>query len=284
MRRRVLAAAVAFIAIGGIALASASTLGVDGPTVTGHLAEHPCPGTAATTASNIATPGTQTFRGISVTLPDGCGSRAVQATVLNGTTVLASGSGTLDGGGVLTASTTYTAAPELTVQLTVDGWDLPATWEYRQYASCAVTSGSGSCTAEVTLWTGTRPGGTSEALYFDVWVRTTSTSWVPWSVTFDLSHSYYGTTVTRLGNSTLDGYSDGSTTWSNTGWANNAKRSTHCSLLPTLTVVGVSQSTTSTRNFAVVRNTRPRYFSLVVNRTEAGYFDVLAPGCGAPPP
>lgn len=282
MRRRLIAAVVALLAIGGVVLASASSLSVDGGTLTTLDGQNPCPGSAAATASNSASPGSQTFTGISVTLPTGCGSRAVQVALLDGTTVVTSAAGTIDGSGVLTASTTYPASGTLTVQLTADGWAVPATWAYSQYASCAITSGSGTCTAEVTLWTGTRPGGTSEALYFDVWVRTTSTQSRPWSVTFDLSHPYYGTAVTRLGNSTLDGYRDVSTTWSDTGWANNAQRTSNCSTLPTLTVEGISQSTAPPRNFAVVRNTRPRYFSLVVNRTEAGYSDVLYPGCGAP--
>ena len=36
---------------------------------------------------------------------------------------------------------------------------------------------------------------------------------------------------------------------------------------------------TNIRNFSLVRDDHARYFSLVVNRTETGYYDVYSPGC-----
>lgn len=274
-------AALLVLTAAGLGLASASTLAVTSTGTSARVVTAPCTGSAATTAAASVNAAAQSFSAVDVTLPAGCGTRAVQVTLLQGTTVVASGSGSITGNGAV-GTGTYTAAAGLTVQLTADGWSLPATWEYSQYATCALTSGTGTCTATVTMFSGTRPGGTSAALYFDVWVTTTSTSWVPWQVTFDLAHTYYGTTVTRLGNSTLDGYGDGTTTWSSTGWVNDVHRVSHCSALPSLVVAGDQTSTNNNRNFAVVRSDRARYFSLVVNRTEAGYYDVLAPGCGAP--
>ena len=274
-------AALLVLAAAGLGLANASSLTVTTTGTSARVVTTPCTGPAATTAAASVNAAAQSFAAVDVTLPAGCGTRTVQVALLQGTTVVASGSGSNTGAGAV-GTGTYTAAPGLTVQLTADGWSVPATWEYSQYATCALTSGTGTCTASVTLFSGTKPGGATAALYFDVWVTTTSTSWVPWQVTFDLANAYYGTTVTRLGNSTLDGYGDGSTTWSSTGWANDVHRVSDCSTLPSLVVAGDQTSGNNNRNFAVVRSDRARYFSLVVNRTEAGYFDVLAPGCGAP--
>lgn len=273
-------AALLVVATAGLGLASASSLTVTTTGTSARVVTTPCTGPAATTAATSVNAAAQSFAAVDVTLPADCGTRMVQVALLQGATVVASGSGTITGTGVV-GTGTYTAAPGLMVQLTADGWSVPATWEYSQYATCALTSGTGTCTASVTPFSGTKPGGATAALYFDVWVTTTSTSWVPWQVTFDLANAYYGT-VTRLGNSTLDGYGDGSTTWSSTGWANDVHRVSDCSTLPSLVVAGDQTSANNNRNFAVVRSDRARYFSLVVNRTEAGYFDVVAPGCGAP--
>lgn len=290
MRRRLIAGAVAVLAVAGIGLAAASTLSVASRPVTGLDLVNPCAGTAQATAANAANAAAQTFTGISVTLPEGCGTRAVQVTVLNGTTAVASGSGSITGSGTVSAGGTYSAVGNLTVQVTADGWAVPTTWSYRQFASCSVTTAgsTASCTGAVTTWVGQKPGGTASAVYFDVRVTTTSTTWVTWQVAFDLSHSYYGTEVVRLGNSDLDGYNDGTTNWNGTSRVNDVRRTSHCDALPALTVTGLGNGVvsatqlTNARNFSLVRNDYQRYFSLVVNRTEAGYSDVLAPGCGAP--
>lgn len=279
MRRRVLLVAVALVAAAGFAAGSASALPLTAGSLGARTATDPCAGSASTTIGTLVTPTTFQARDVAVTMPAGCGSRAVQVTVRNGTTVVASGAGTVDGSGTVTTGT-YTAASNLTVALTADGWDVPGTWSYTPHATCALGGGSSaSCTAEVTVWTGVKPGGSSEATYLDVTVTTTSTTWVPWTVTFYLGDPYYGQTITRLGNSTLDGYNDGSTSWSTTTYNNNVTRTSACSTLPTLVVRGNTTSTTDRRNFAVVRGDRPREFSLVVNRTDPGYFDVISPGC-----
>ena len=280
MRRRLVAASLLVVGAAALGLASASGLSVGSSSLGASGMTSPCSGTAVATAvgATDVQAGDPAYGGISVALPAGCsGARAVQVTLLAGSSSVVSGSGTVTGSANLSTSR-YFAQTVTSGVATVDGWDLPVTWSFVPPATCQV-AGGGSCVAAVTLWTGQRNGGSSSALYFDVWVTTTSTSWVSWTVTFDLSNAYYGTTVTRLGNSDLDPFSDGSQSWSQTGNVNDVHRTSACSSLPSLVVAGDANSGNNNRNFSLVRNDRPRYFSLVVNRTEAGYYDVLAPGC-----
>jgi hypothetical protein len=157
------------------------------------------------------------------------------------------------------------------------GWDLPTT-DTTPAIWCTVVSGGvagATCTATVTIFTGIKSGGTSSATYYDVVVTTTSTSNVLWEVGFNLDHAYYGSRATSLGNSTLDGYNDGATAWN--GTTNDVTRQSACIAIPVLLVRG--DDTGGTNNFKNVVNNRVRQFSLVVNRTEAGYFDVINPEC-----
>ena len=277
MRRRAVAAAVVAFAAAGAMLASASSLGVQGGTLSASTVTHPCSGTA--TASPVGStdwynPG---YAGLAITLPAGCGNAAVDVTVLSGATVVAAGLGTVSGSGTVTTSPVFTD-PNITVKATVSGWDLPVTYSYTPPATCRLVSGTGACSAAVTLWTGQRPGGSSSALYFEVWVTTTSSSWVPWEVTFDLANAYYPVTVTRLGNSDLDSYRDSNNvTWSSTSNLNDVYRQGACS--SQLSVRGLDNSSNNYRDFSKVRSSTPRFFALVVNRTETGYYDVLSPGC-----
>ncbi len=279
LRRRAVAAALVGLVAAGAALASASTLTVASDSVYAGLLDHPCAGTA--TAQPVAStdwfnPG---YAGLAITLPPGCGNVPVDVTLASGAGVVSSGLGMVDGSGTVTTSPVFTD-PDLTVHATVEGWDLPVDYSWTPPASCTVVSGSGTCDAEVTLWTGQRPGGSSSALYFEVWVTTTSSQWVTWEVTFHLDNVYYPVTVTRLGNSDLDSYTDADgRTWSQDQQRriNDVHRVGACSR--DLTVQGDSTSRQDRDNFEVVRAATPRFFALVVNRTEAGYFDVLDPSC-----
>ncbi|MCV2395068.1 hypothetical protein OEB99_12185 [Actinotalea sp. M2MS4P-6] len=277
VRRRAVVAALTALAAAGMVTASASALDVSGGTLSASSVGHPCPGTALASpvgSTDWFNPG---YAGLQVTLPEGCAEATVDVTVLSGSTVVAQGAGTVDG--TATVATDLFTDPDVTVQATVDGWALRVAYSYVPPATCTVTAGSGTCDATVTVWTGQRPGGSSSALYFDVWVTTTSSSWLTWEVTFDLGNPYYGQTVTRLGNSDLDSYTDAVTTWSQGGYVNDVHRTSDCSALPSLTVAGDTTSRNNNRDFAVVRAGRDRFFSLVVNRTETGYDDVLTPGC-----
>ncbi len=287
MRRRLLAGSLVLLVAAGLGLASASNLAVGSSRLGATDLTAPCPGSAVVTAvgATDVPAGQPAYGGIAVTLPAGCtGARDVQVTLHAGSQVVTSSAGSVTTSGTLSTANYYAQTVTGAVA-TVDGWNLPVTWSFAPPATCQVTSGSGTCIAGVTLWTGQRNGGSSSALYFDVWVTTTSTSWVTYTVTFDLSSPYYGTTVTRLGNSDLDGYVDGRTTFSSTRYVNDVHRVSSCSTLPALVVTGdgngsvSTKDTTNIRNFSLVRDDHARYFSLVVNRTEAGYFDVLAPGC-----
>lgn len=283
--RRLAALAVAVVAVAGLGLASASGLGVAGTGADGASVSAPCQGSAVATPVGAVDvqPGQPAYAGVSVALPAGCaGSHPVQLTLLQGTAAMVSASGAVTGTTTLSTSAYY-AQQVTSAVATLDGWDLPVTWSFTPPATCQVTSGSGSCAATVSLWTGTRNGGSSSALYFDVWVTTTSTSWVTWTVTFDLTHSYYGTTVTALGNSDLDDYYDGRTHFSSSNPINDVHRVGACST--SLVVTGDGSGTvswsnnTNIRNFSLVRDDHARYFSLVVNRTETGYYDVYSPQC-----
>jgi hypothetical protein len=283
--RRLVALVVAVVAVAGLGLASATGLGVAGAGTEGSTVSAPCQGTAivAPVGAVDVQPGQPGYEGVSVALPSGCaGSRPVQVTLLQGASALVSAAGQVSGTATL-ATSAYYAQQVTEAVATLDGWNLPVTWSFTPPATCQVTSGGGDCAATVTLWTGTRNGGSSSALYFDVWVTTTSTSWVTWTVTFDLTHTYYGTTVTALGNSDLDDYRDGRTHFTSSTPINDVHRVGACST--SLVVTGDGNGTvswsnnTNIRNFSLVRDDHARYFSLVVNRTETGYYDVYSPQC-----
>jgi hypothetical protein len=184
------------------------------------------------------------------------------------------------GGGSLTVPTAN-FAPSATdrATVTIDTWPVTATWTYVPPYWCTVVSGGSTgatCTATVTLFTGIKPGGTLSATYYDVVVQTTSATALTWEVGFNLLSSFYGGVPTRLGNSTLDGYSDGLTTWDGTP-ANNVTTQGTCSA-GQLRVRGASAGPANNK-FETVSSARQRQFSLVVNRTEVGYNDVLSAGC-----
>lgn len=220
------------------------------------------------------------YRSVVLALPAGCGGLPVQL-YLDGATDR-SGTGTTDASGVVSIRMTgnYDRNLTYTARATVSGWDLPVAWNTTLMPPiwCTVTDGSGAtCTATVTLFHGTKPGGSYAADYYDVVVQTTSTDWVPWEVGFNLAHSFYGAVPTRLGNSDHDDYSDGNITWGTGDDVNDIERLNACGTAP-LTAGGID-SGSNNNHFYNIRNDRVRQFSLVVNRTEAGYADVLSPTC-----
>jgi len=117
---------------------------------------HPCSGTATATA---ATGSGTTYSAVSITVPSGCAGKELFLTLLNGSTVLRSGTATVAGSGATTVTFTgtYTATSSLTVQAVVDGWNLPTTWSFTppvSYPTCQVyrlvggveTARPGTCT------------------------------------------------------------------------------------------------------------------------------------------
>lgn len=282
------AAVLGVLAVQGTA--SAGRLDVSTAQVSTADVATPCPGTA-TAMPAAAVGGSGKYTAVSVTLPDGCsGDLAVVLTDAGaavGQGVVAAASGTVE----VPMGVQYRPGSGSAVQATVAGWPLAVTWSApRPHVWCDVTDGTGAtCTASVT------PRTTSAGvLYLDVFVTTTSATWVPWSVTFDLGHEFYPLLPTRLGNSDLDGYSDGQLTWSDSGYTNDVTRTSACSGRPVLTVAGTHSGrdgyyewrgwnrvwVADPNWFDQVRQGRARQFSLVVNRTEQGYSDVVAPTCG----
>lgn len=282
------AAALAVLAVQGTA--SAGRLDVADAQLTAVDVAPPCAGTA-TAVPAAAVGGSGKYTAVAVTLPAGCsGDLALvltEAGVLVGQGAVAAASGTVE----VPIGVQYRPGTETGVQATIAGWPLALTWSApRPHVWCDVTDGSGAtCTASVTPRT-TAAG----VLYLDVAVTTTSTTWVPWSVTFDLGHEFYPLTPARLGNSDLDGYSDGQISWSDSGYVNDVTRTSACSLRPVLTVVGDHSGRDGYYErrgwryvwvddpnwFDQVRQDRPRQFSFVVDRTEQGYSDVVSPTCG----
>lgn len=215
------------------------------------------------------------------------GSLFVRVYDSNGTS-RATGTATVAAGGGSQAVTMSPAfAPSQTdkVSVTIATWPVAATWTYTLPPIwCTLVRGSSgsTCTATVTFFHGTKPGGSGVADYYDVVVTTNSTTPARWTVTFNLAHSVYGTVPAQLGNSILDAFSDGLTTWD----ANHNGKKTPPNDVTTqgscsagqLTVAGTAAADGS-NDFRDVTNNRPRKFSLVVNQAPAGYGDVLNGGC-----
>ncbi len=272
MRRRLLAMSVLLLAAAGLGLASASTLGVGSPEIAAESVTHPCTGAVS------ATPAQQNrskYRGIAFTLPSGCGSRTVQVALKDGNN-WRTGTSTFASSGIVTLNNTYTALTSMTIVATIDGWTLPVTWSYAP-VTCAVPTGEATCDAGVTIFTGNKPGG-GYFTYYDVVVTTTSTTPVPWQVTILMSYPDYPGVPTYLGNSTLDGFNDGVTTWSGTGNVNDVDRISACSDSPVLVVAGRPSGPINNRFENVVAG-RQRNFSLVLNYNSGTYTDVFSPGC-----
>lgn len=125
----------------GLVVANAASLQVQSGTLGAQVSDHPCSGTAAATA---ATGSGTTYSAVSIiTVPSGCAGKELFLTLLNGSTVLRSGTANVAGSGATTVTFTgtYTATSSLTVQAVVDGWNLPTTWTFTppvSYPICQV--------------------------------------------------------------------------------------------------------------------------------------------------
>lgn len=277
MKRAATVAVLAVLAVTSLGLASASSLDVSSRRVSTSAVTAPCPGIVTTAANPTNTADTR-FNRVAVTLPAGCGTRSLQVAVRDGTSWRTSAATTITGSGVVQLSGSYTADSTITMQATVDGWDLPGTWSYEP-AGCAVTDGSGAtCSADVVVFVGSKPGGGSFT-YYDVAVTTTSTTPVPWQVTIRTSHPDLPGAPTRLGNSTLDAYNDGATAWSNAGSVNDVNRVSPCTDAPGVIVVAGRPSGPAGNRFETVVAGRARLFSVVLNYNVVPYYDIYAPGC-----
>lgn len=232
-----------------------------------------------TTVAQVAVSGIVPRSGATCTV----GAVKVYSTI-SPSSLLYSGDGSVSGTVLTTATvdgTTFTPPPTATgrVYVTINGWPVAATWTYTPAIWCTVISGGSSgatCAATVKVANEKKTGGASYATYYDVVVQTTSTKALTWEVGFNLLSSFYGGVPTRLGNSTLDGYSDDLTTWDGTP-ANNVTTQGTCSA-GQLRVRGTSAGPAKNK-FETVSSARQRQFSLVADAPLAGFNDVLAAGC-----
>jgi hypothetical protein len=282
--RRALAACLTILAI---ALGAATTASASQLTLTG--AQHPsssvnvrCDDAVDVRPPSLATRQTSvTVSGIAAA----CSTLPLTFIVYSPSTgeSRVTGTGVVPAGGGLVTFTTARYKPSSTdrAYVTIGSWPVPATWNGTLPALwCTVVNGAATdtCDATMSVFTGVKPGGTSSAKYYDIVVTTTSTTPVTWKVTFNLASSAYGTPVaTRLGNSDLDPYSDGTTQWNGATAVNDVKAPGVCSA-GLLTVSGVAAVST-TIDFSTVTAAKERRFSLVVDRTEVNYSDVLTGGC-----
>lgn len=276
MKRAALALVLLLVVLGSIGTASAATLAVRGGAVDDFAVTRPCPDGATATGANPATTNQTHVR---LTVPQACVGKNVQVTVVDAAGVAHSGAAspmnqaTLD----IPVQGGFTAAAGLTVRATVDGWNLTTTWSWTPpapYIWCTPASGGGTCNATLALRT--TPAGVR---YWDVVVTTTSTSSVRWQVSIDLTHPFFaGSVPTRLGNSDLDTYDDGQTTWGTEFFQpyNDVSRQ-GCGTNP-VRLVGVNQGGGG-NNFRDVRSNRERRFSIVVDQTQNGYDDLKSPAC-----
>lgn len=201
MRRRpivagIICAVVAASAVAGLQVASASSVSVGAGDLSTADIGHPCPGTATTTA---AMPSGTSHTAVQVSLPTGCAGRQVSVTVLNGTTVVASGSQTVAASGPTVVGTgTYTASATLRVEAVVDGWPLPATWSYTPTVlpavSCRIVNHpSATCSFEITSftsWADPWPGINKFELNGRV-VGEHNANGQVWELTFDFTNAQY---------------------------------------------------------------------------------------------
>jgi len=281
LRRGAVAALLALTFLTALGVASASSLGVTSGSRTSSSATSPCPGTAVVQPANpTSSAGTQ-FSAVRVILPVGCsGARDVQVAFRQSGTNY-TGSAQITGSGVVTMSSAYTAAVTATVMATLNGWNLPATWAYLPTTCTIPASPSATCYTDLTVFNGSKPGG-GVFTYYDIVIRTTSTTPVVWEATILMAHPSLPGAPTRLGNSTLDAYSDGQTSWSSTGSINDVRRTSSCSASPAILTVQGKTSGPADNTFDAVVAGRDRQFSLVLNYNQVPYYDVYFPGCTTP--
>lgn len=279
--RRVAVVAAVIVVLAALGLASAASLGVTSRNRTSTSATAPCTGAASALPVSPTNAAATQFNAVQVTLPPGCGQRQVQVALRSGTTNRTSAATTITGTGTVPMSGTYTASTTLTIWATVDGWDQPITWSY-ETSDCRVPGNPDArCDSVITVFTGSKPGGGSFT-YYDVAVTTDSTTPVPWEVTIRTSHPNLPAAPTRLGNSTLDGYNDGVTTWAGTGPANDVRRVSNCSTAPASITVAGRVAGPVGNSFETVVAGRTRLFSVVLNYNQVPYYDLFAPGCTVP--
>lgn len=285
--RRFLTATAALVAavavVAGLLVANAAHLDVSAGQLSTAAVTHPCPGTASMLPANWQS--STNYRSVVVALPAGCAGRAVGLHFDRPNTANdRDGSGIADAAGVASVrmSANFSTSTNYTLFATVDGWPLPIAWSTTLLPPiwCTVIDASGAtCTAEVAVVQ--RPNTSGQLRdYYDVIVRTTSATPVRWEVGFNLAHAHYGGQPQRIGNSDLDAYFDGQTSWaSGAGYTppNDVSRVSQCGELPILTVRGVNEGPTD-NSFRDVRSARERRFTFVLGLT-GDYDDVVWPGC-----
>ncbi|WP_372595066.1 hypothetical protein [Actinotalea sp.] len=275
-RARVGLALGAVLVLGALGLASASTLGITsrGPAVV--TASSPCSGTARVEPAVPTSSAQVTTSAVRVDLPTGCtGSHTVQVALDTGNGI-ATGSGLISSGGTIDVGQVYTATTTMPVTTTLDGWSMTSTWSF-PIAACTVP-GSTTATCEVALtWTGGPNLSGNANLPAAFTVSTTSTTPVAWQVTIWTSRM--GNPLNRMGNSSVDGYSDGLTTWSSSGNVNDVD-AVWCSKISGSAGIAVEGRPSGPANnrFETVVAGRDRYFLVMVNGPQSGA-DIRVASC-----
>lgn len=177
----------------GVVVAQAARLDVDAGQVSTIDGGHPCPDAVEVTPTSGS--GTS-FTAVSVPVPAACAGRPVGVVLLNGTTVVASGTVTSATSPTTTVPVgVYTAAAGLAARVVVDGWVVDADWSFAPSGPairCWTTDTARPCTATVTVrnnhvW--------SWGYDLDIVVSDARTSpgnnGVAWTVELDFSNAAY---------------------------------------------------------------------------------------------
>ena len=121
----------------GVVVAQAARLDVDAGQVSTIDVGHPCPGTAVVLPTGGSGP---SYTAVSIAVPEACAGRPVGVVLLDGTTMLASGTVSAATSPTTTVPVTTYQAPAVTeARAVVDGWEVDAEWSFSPPAGPAIT-------------------------------------------------------------------------------------------------------------------------------------------------
>lgn len=192
MRARIVALGLVLLAA-TLAVASASTLDVRPGSLTSVRLDHPCPGTAAATASGTA---------VTFTLPAGsCAGALVDLTLVGSDgSVVGAGQATA---GSSSAQLSLPTAGAVSAYATVDGWPVGVSWT--AVAAGPIRPGTPDTVLTNIVWDLLTNNPTQVCFHGDV--STTSTTPVAWALDIDLSQPpFNGVAARTLSLQGVDGW------------------------------------------------------------------------------
>lgn len=243
----------------GAVVANATGLALTVPPLSSMVVATPCAGPAV--VGNPA--GSGSYSTVTLQMPAECVAieRSVQVTIVDGANVPHSSVAVVMSSPTQTVavSPAYTAAPSMTVRVTLDGWDVPSSWAYTAplpQISCRIPSNPAyTCTATITRrW--------FLVYYYDVRISAPAGQpSAPWEVTLNLDAAAFGDVSNHIGNYPLD---DGDVVLAS---------GSGCATAPIARLVGTGTSTSATA-FRNVSSGQSRTLHLAIG--DAGTAEVMA--------